>query len=53
VKNSVRTYRNQAFWQQTLPFGLLSEGTPLHLHDANFKLPELKGVWATPQHSQL
>jgi hypothetical protein len=46
----VRTCRNQVFWQQILPFSLLSEGTALHLSDADFELPDLEGVWATPQH---
>jgi hypothetical protein len=49
----VRTFRNQVFWQEILPFNLVLEGSHLHLPDADFKLPEPEGAWATPQHSQL
>jgi hypothetical protein len=48
VKRMVRTCRNRVFWQQILPFGLLSEGTPLHLPNADFELLKSEGVSATP-----
>jgi hypothetical protein len=48
AKHMVRTFRNQVFWREILPFYLLPERTPLHLPDADLELPESEGVWATP-----
>jgi hypothetical protein len=39
AKHMVRTFCNQVFWREILPFDLLLEGTPLHLANADFKLP--------------